>query len=78
MKTITFELTDDKAFDDLVNLDCIAETLEERVKDLSDIADQRIVRSWLKTVYRLRVVYEREVMKPDAMDSLNRYRALVP
>jgi len=75
VKTITIELTDNRAFDDLINLDCIAEVLQKRIDDSADYDDQKVMRSWLKTIHRLRVVYEDAIMLPDSKDSLNRYRA---
>lgn len=78
MKTIKFELIDELAFDDLVNLDCIVDRLYDYIKELDDPDDQRVVRSQLKTIQRLIVVYEDIVRTPDVKASLARYRSLVP
>ena len=78
MKTITVELSYERAFDDLVNLDCIADTLYYHMQDQNDPDDQRVVRSQLKTIQRLIVAYENQVITGSARESLDRYRSIVP
>jgi hypothetical protein len=63
MKVIKLELSDDRAFDDLVNLDCVSEVLFEKIQDSDDWEDQRVMRSWKKTVDKLRVAYSDVVME---------------
>jgi hypothetical protein len=78
MKTITVELSNERAFDDLVNLDCIAYRLYYHMQDQNDPGDQRVVRSQLKTIQRLIVAYENQVYAGSARESLDRYRSIVP
>ena len=78
MKTITVELSNERAFDDLVNLDCIADTLYYHMQDQNDPDDQRVVRSQLKTIQRLIVAYENQIITGSARESLDRYRSIVP
>ena len=68
MKTITVELSNERAFDDLVNLDCIADTLYYHMQDQNDPDDQRVVRSQLKTIQRLIVAYENQVITGSARE----------
>ena len=67
MITIHFELSDQKAFDDLVNLDCIAECMQERIKDSDSWEDQKAMRQWMKTLYKLRNAYENVVIVPESL-----------
>ena len=63
MKQIQIELSDDRAFDDLVNLDCIHECMHERIADSDCFEDQAMMRKWVVTLNKLRHAYENVVME---------------
>jgi hypothetical protein len=57
--TLHMEITSESAFSDLVHLDCIADILDDRIKDSASHEDQTTMRRWLKTVYKLSTAYEK-------------------
>ena len=62
MRKIHMHLSDEDAFDDLVNLDCIVECMHERIANSRSFEDQRSMRQWMYTLYKIRHQYELAVM----------------
>ena len=58
MKVIHFDIDDDDAFDDQVAFDCIVECMRERIDDSEYPEDQKVMRKWLRSLYRVIGAYE--------------------